>query len=78
MITSSEPELTPLDSDAASDGEADARVVMPLSTPGELERVQEELDVLAERYRLFVDHSTEGIARIELRGPVDTSLDIDQ
>lgn len=76
MTTSPEREPTTLASAAAGDG--DLSLEQLAQDTSERKRIQEELEVVAERYRLFVERSTEGIARIEMREPVDTTLEIEQ
>src|SRR5215217_3310286 len=46
--------------------------------PGETERLLQELQQSQERYRSFVELSTEGIWRFELEQPVPTDLPVDE
>ncbi|MEE8336895.1 MAG: ATP-binding protein [Dehalococcoidia bacterium] len=78
MTTTPEREPTALAPDAGdAPGDGDLSLDQLARDISERKLIQAELEIVAERYRLFVEHSTEGIARIELREPLDTSLEVE-
>ena len=79
MTTSPEREpaaLAPDSGETPGDGNGDLGLEQLARDVSERKRVQAQLEIGAERYRLFVEHSPEGIARIALREPRDTRPEI--